>query len=179
MKTIHALGGALTLSLAACVPQPKSSPPVQTRPVSTPKPAPTLAPPPVNWMDAPQTPGDWTYSTETLHSRLYSSADYRAPDGTKLFSINCSPSPAVILQRWVRTDRHVQLVIRTETANRTLAAPPDPEGRPMVAAVLKPADRLLDAMALSKGRFAVEVAGVPTLYLPSWAEVTRVIEDCR
>jgi hypothetical protein len=34
-------------------------------------------------------------------------------------------------------------------------------------------------MAYSRGRFAVEINGLPTLYLPSWAEVGRVIEDCR
>jgi len=38
---------------------------------------------------------------------------------------------------------------------------------------------LLDAMALARGRFAVEVAGYPALYLPNWAEVARVVEDCR
>ena len=47
------------------------------------------------------------------------------------------------------------------------------------AAGLPARDPLLDAMAFSKGRFAVEVAGLPTLYLPSWIEVSRVIEDCR
>jgi hypothetical protein len=40
-------------------------------------------------------------------------------------------------------------------------------------------DPLLDAMAFSKGRFAIETPGLPTLYIPSWPEVTRVIEDCR
>jgi hypothetical protein len=40
-------------------------------------------------------------------------------------------------------------------------------------------DPLLDAMAFSKGRFAVESAGLATLYVPPYPEVTRVIEDCR
>jgi hypothetical protein len=40
-------------------------------------------------------------------------------------------------------------------------------------------DPLLDAIALSKGRFAVEVEGETTLYLPTWAEVSRLVEDCR
>ncbi|MGE5953581.1 MAG: hypothetical protein ACM308_08200 [Qipengyuania vulgaris] len=44
---------------------------------------------------------------------------------------------------------------------------------------MAPKSPLLDAMALTKGRFAVETPGLPTLYLPAWAEVTRVIEDCR
>ncbi len=44
---------------------------------------------------------------------------------------------------------------------------------------LNPRDPLLDAMAITRGRFAVEVEGETPLYLPAWAEVTRVIEDCR
>jgi hypothetical protein len=34
-------------------------------------------------------------------------------------------------------------------------------------------------MAFSRGRFAIETAGLPTLYVPSWPEVSRVVEDCR
>ena len=41
------------------------------------------------------------------------------------------------------------------------------------------ADKLLDAIAFSRGRFALEAAGQETLYLPSWPEISRVIEDCR
>jgi hypothetical protein len=40
-------------------------------------------------------------------------------------------------------------------------------------------DPLLDAIAFSRGRFAVAVPGEPTLYVPSWTEISRVIEDCR
>jgi len=40
-------------------------------------------------------------------------------------------------------------------------------------------DPLLDAIAFSRGRFALEAAGLETLYLPAWPELSRVIEDCR
>ena len=33
--------------------------------------------------------------------------------------------------------------------------------------------------AFSKGRFAIETPGLATLYVPSYPEITRVIEDCR
>jgi hypothetical protein len=49
----------------------------------------------------------------------------------------------------------------------------------VVSVALQSRDPLLDAMAFSRGRFAVEVTGWPTLYVPSWTEVSRVIEDCR
>lgn len=69
--------------------------------------------------------------------------------------------------------------IRTETTERLLTASPSSDGRPLLIVELGAQDRLLDAMAFSRGRFAVETGGLPTLYLPAWAEVTRVIEDCR
>lgn len=40
-------------------------------------------------------------------------------------------------------------------------------------------DALLDAIATSRGRFAVSIAGQPALVLPPWGEVGRIVEDCR
>lgn len=71
------------------------------------------------------------------------------------------------------------MTIRAETQARNLTATSSAAEPPAIEARLAAGDRLLDAIALSKGRFAVEGPGTPTLYLPSWAEVTRVIEDCR
>ncbi len=69
--------------------------------------------------------------------------------------------------------------IRTETSDRAVPAQQAGTGLSMLAATLPAADPLLAAMAFSKGRFAVETQGLATLYIPSWPEVTRVIEDCR
>lgn len=69
--------------------------------------------------------------------------------------------------------------ILTETTTRLLDAQQTGPHSGDFVVVLSPRDSLLDAIALSRGRFAVEMAGLPTLYLPSWAEVSRVIEDCR
>ena len=49
----------------------------------------------------------------------------------------------------------------------------------MVTAELPARDPALDAIAFSRGRFALETAGLATLYLPSWPEISRVVEDCR
>ena len=67
----------------------------------------------------------------------------------------------------------------TEARDASLSAQPQAGTVPMVVAALPARDPLLDAIAFSRGRFAVEVAGLQTLYLPSWPEITRVIEDCR
>jgi len=70
------------------------------------------------------------------------------------------------------------MTIRTEFASRALAGTAG-AGDPELRTTLTPRDPLLDAMAFSKGRFAVEAPGAAPLYVPSWPEVTRVIEDCR
>jgi hypothetical protein len=69
-----------------------------------------------------------------------------------------------------------EIIVRAETMDRGLAARTAPAG---VLAQIPSRDPLLDAMAFSKGRFAVEIVGLPTLYAPAYPEVTRVIEDCR
>ena len=175
---------ALTFGIAACVPAPDSTPapaPTPTPVTRAPAPAPAPAPTYSNWMDAPRTPGDWTYSTEQVANARYSSAEYAGTNGEMLARITCSPTGNVILQRYAdpRSPYNRTMTIRTETATRSLQAPVDPEGQNMFAAVVPARDPLLDAMALTKGRFALELANAPTLYLPAWAEVTRVIEDCR
>lgn len=70
----------------------------------------------------------------------------------------------------------VPITIRAGEMSRVLAGVPVSGG---VAVTLPARDPLLDAMAFSRGRFAVEAAGTAALYIPSWTEVSRVIEDCR
>lgn len=71
------------------------------------------------------------------------------------------------------------MTVATTSETRALSAEPAPQGQPQLVTALPARDALLDAMAFSRGRFSVEVNGLPTLYLPAWAEVGRVIEDCR
>jgi hypothetical protein len=40
-------------------------------------------------------------------------------------------------------------------------------------------DPILDAMAFSRGRILVEAEGQQPIILPSWAEIARIVEDCR
>ena len=73
----------------------------------------------------------------------------------------------------------VAMRISTETTSRPMMAKPASGSPARVLTTLDARDPLLDAMAITRGRFAVEVEGEPGLYVPAWAEVTRVIEDCR
>lgn len=71
------------------------------------------------------------------------------------------------------------MTVATTSVIQALSVDPAPGGQPQLIATLRAGDPLLDAMAFSRGRFAIEVNGLPTLYLPAWAEIGRVIEDCR
>ncbi len=120
-------------------------------------------------MDAPRTPGDWSYQQGR--------AAYGRPGSTPMFTMTCERGAGrITLSRAGTAQSRVAMRILTETATRTLDAAPN--GASLTAS-LTARDPLLDAMAFSKGRFAVEMNGLPTLYLPSWIEVSRVIEDCR
>jgi len=68
------------------------------------------------------------------------------------------------------------LTIRTQTQTRAFTAIRQASS---LSVNLPSRDSLLDAMAFSRGRFAVEAPGIPALLIPSWTEVSRVIEDCR
>jgi hypothetical protein len=127
------------------------------------------APPPANWADAPQTPGDWRYRSTGGATR----ASFGAAAGAPLFEMVCEGGQVSLLRQGTAGGA---MRILTETTERTLATTAR-EGAS--AAQLGARDPLLDAMAFSKGRFAVEVTGLPMLYLPAWPEVTRVVEDCR
>lgn len=72
----------------------------------------------------------------------------------------------------------LQMQVRSETQDRLLPATLSADGAWTVAR-LAAGDQLLDAIAFSRGRFGLEVPGLPPLVLPAYPELTRVVEDCR
>ena len=132
---------------------------------------------PEHWLDAPQTPGDWAYAREPGETFAYF-GDRSQPE-ERHFMIRCDLGDRrVWLARKSQGTKGMMMRIRTETRDQVLTAEPVPMTG-MVAVALAASDPLLDAMAITKGRFAVEVEAMEPLYIPAWAEVTRVIEDCR
>ncbi len=123
-------------------------------------------------MDAPATPGDWFYRTAGAE-RI---AEFRSPAGGQIFQMTCTQRREITLTLVARAPNANTLTIRTEHGDRAVSAVAADNS---VSAFLPASDSLLDWMAFSKGRFAVEVAGGSQLFLPAWPEVTRVIEDCR
>jgi hypothetical protein len=95
--------------------------------------------------------------------------------------MRCTPaSRTVLLTLFAETGGERLVRIRTETAERSFAVQAQSGfGGFLVPIAMAGNDPLLDAMALSKGHFAIEAEGLAPLYLPSHAEVSRVIEDCR
>lgn len=85
----------------------------------------------------------------------------------------------MLLMRAGAATAAVPMAVRTTSTLRPMSSDPalSPSGWLVVAIPAR--DPLLDAMAFSRGRFTVEVAGLETLYLPAWPELSRVIEDCR
>lgn len=194
--TLTAAGAiALTAALAACIPRtdvplppaPSASPAPSPTPAAraTPAPTPTRqpAPPPVveepvfeNYLDAPQTPGEWTY----VRTPGETMAGFGTDTSDTSFILRCADGKVAlgrVTGEAQRTPRAMR--VRTETLTRTLEARPVAERPEILAAFLEPSDPLLDAMAITKGRFALALEGERTLYLPAWVEVSRVIEDCR
>jgi len=119
------------------------------------------------------TPGAWTYRRDAAGSR----ADFAAQGGGAGASLTCEADRRVRLRLAGRPATSV--TVRASAASRTLALAAAAAPGAGAVAELAATDPLLDAMAFSRGRFAIEQAGQPPLSLPAWAEVGRVIEDCR
>ncbi|MEO6225720.1 MAG: hypothetical protein ABIO80_07725 [Sphingomicrobium sp.] len=70
------------------------------------------------------------------------------------------------------------LAVWTSTQSRNVAAGFD-AATARLSAQFANWDPLLDAIAFSRGRFAVSASGQPALVVPSWGDISRVVEDCR
>lgn len=169
----HALLAAAGLTVLAGCAVPPPPAPAPAPPVARPTPAPA-APlsPDVGWRDAPITPGTWTWAM----SGQQSVARFAGGELSLVCDRNAS---AVTLLRRGAASGSVPATILTTIRNASFSAVPLDRLPPHVAITFAPNDPVLDAMAFSRGRFAVEVMGLPTVIAPSWPEVSRVIEDCR
>lgn len=161
----------------AIVPEPARPVPVPSPTPAPLPPQPIPTPPPVaaaDWRDWPVTPGNWVYRQDdrgsiALFGRVGEDAD---------LTLRCDRNRMrVYFSR--RGEAAGPLVIRTSSTLRSVDAMPTGGTPAYVAADLAPRDPLLDAMGHTRGRFVVEMAGVPALVVPAWGEILRVIEDCR
>lgn len=107
----------------------------------------------------PLTPGGWRYAVTTTGSE----ARYG-----NVLAIRC-----------IRANRTVQIE-RLGSAGQPLTVATSAMTRGLSAGgTIYATDKLLDAMAFSRGRFLVAGGAGPILAVPSWPEAARAIEDCR
>lgn len=154
---------------ASCVAPPAKGPPPRLLPI-------TMAPPPVVAPPAVQlgtvSPGTWTYAIEPRASI----ARFGTTPQTMIFSIQCERAlPSISLLVASGSATGASATLRASTMMKVFPT----EGGGAFAVVRVPVrDPILDALAFSRGRFTVEIAGVVHV-LPAWPEFARVVEDCR
>lgn len=181
IPSFAAFAPALVL-LASCVgpaPQrPAGTPaPAPARPASS-RPAPLppaqAAPASVEWQYRAVAPGLWRYRAEAAGAV----AIFGAGAGDAQLTVRCDlASRRVSLAR----SGTGQGAIMVRTSNGATRWPASASGGAVaqIVAFRAASDPVLDQIAYSRGKFAVEVTGHDMLIVPAWAEVARVIEDCR
>ena len=175
-------GTALVLAflLASCVsggqppPPPRVAPQPVARATTTPTPAPVVRQA-TDWRDRELTPGDWHYAA------VQGGSTARYGEGPALFALTCDTA-----RRTVTLTRALDAAPPAASLPATLVTTTNPHplsgtvsGARLLTIAFAATDSTLDEMAFSRGRFAFEASGEPTLILPAWEEVGRVIEDCR
>ena len=158
----YAIALPMMVALASCA-APRPGGPVATvpaPPVVTPAPAPVVAAPASGaWEDRALTPGDWHHVPRMAIYGEHATLRCEMPGRSMALSVRgLQPTGPLMLRTSAASDRMEQM-------NGTVRMDVN--------------DVRLDRMAFSRGRFAVEDAAGRALTFPSWAEIGRVIEDCR
>ena len=118
--------------------------------------------------------GAWTYTATADGSE----ATFADPGGQPQLTIRCTRSTRHVAILKPAAAASPSLWIWTSSQSKSVPATFDAAaGR--VSTVFGAYDPLLDAMAASRGRIGVSTSGLAALVVPPWAEVGRVIEDCR
>lgn len=168
--------GLLLVASCAAPPKPAPVPAPVAAPAPAPAPPPPLPKPPADWRDAAQTAGTWHWSLVGGRS----TASFVSPSEAALASITCDRANArILLARRGDAAASVAMALTSTFGTRPLSSDPLRGSPGWVVAELHTNDPMLDSVAFSRGRFVLDVAGLETLYLPSWPEISRVVEDCR
>lgn len=155
-------------------PRPIAPSPVTTRPAPVATPAPAHAPASVEWQYRPATPGNWTYRADPAGSVALFGQNGADPQLT----IRCDRAARRISLIRAGTGTGA-MILRTSYGATSWPTTPAPAAAPQTLAVRAASDATLDQIAYSRGKFAIEATGLPPLIVPAWAEMARVVEDCR
>jgi len=186
MLTLAACGGPAPRAGESRPSAPPAAPvpmPLPPRAATAPRSAPTDRPSTTpDWRDLPLPAGDWVWT-----ARVGGSEARFGPAGQPPIAIlACDRAAGVVRVALPADPAQAQqaptrpATIATSTSTATFVAEPQAIDAVSTLAISLPAaHRMLDAMAFSRGRFRVEIGGLPPVVLPSWSEVGRVVEDCR
>jgi hypothetical protein len=131
-------------------------------------------PPARDFSTATAATGSWTYQA------LPGASEARFTDtgGIARLVIRCTKASRQVSFSPTSAAAATSIFVWTSSASRNV--PVRFEANAMrVTADFSAFDPLLDAIAFSRGRVSVTIAGGSSLVVPAWPEAARTIEDCR
>lgn len=118
--------------------------------------------------------GGWTYNATADGSE----AQFTASTGYGQLWLHCTRATRRVSIARLATIAAPSVDVWTSSATRKVASSFSPSsGRLTIE--FENYDPLLDAIATSRGRIGFSIGSEPALVVPAWADVARVIEDCR
>jgi hypothetical protein len=134
----------------------------------------TAAPGIADYSNAVIANGNWTHSTTAGGGE----AQFRSASGQPQIMLACLRQTRQVTIARPASGAAPFLQVWTTSLARNLPASFNPATNRLTA-TLGAQDPLLDAMAMSRGRIAVGIAGQAATVAPAWGEISRVVEDCR
>ena len=128
----------------------------------------------IDWRTGPLAAGSWAYRGLADGSEAVFTDARVAPRVV----VKCSRPTRVITLTVASAVPASAITVATSETQRTIPASFNAQSFQIIAQIAGN-DAVLDAMAFSRGRFALSVVGGATLVVPAWPEVARSIEDCR
>jgi hypothetical protein len=118
--------------------------------------------------------GNWTYGSTNDGSE----ATFSNASGQPQLTIRCTRSTRRVAILKAASSASPSLWVWTSSEKMSLPATYD-SSTSLVSTDLGAYDPLLDAIASSRGRIGFSSSGLEALVVPPWADIARVIEDCR
>ena len=119
-------------------------------------------------------PGSWAYAPATEGSE----AVFSNASGTPQLWVHCTRAARRVTISKSAASAAPAVIVWTSSLSRSVASSFNPAtGR--LTMDFANYDPLLDALVSSRGRAGFTVGTQPPLVVPPWAEVARVVEDCR
>lgn len=179
MRITFVFSASLLPLIAACsAPEPEPAPvPAPQPPTVVAPPAPAPPPEPTGkWTDWPLAEGDWVYRSDQRGSL----ALFGRPNSDATVLIRCDQSQRrIFISQAGSVGDSATMTLRASSGLQSFPARSTGGTTPYAAISLVPDDYMLDRIAFSRGRFAMQTTGLTSLAIPIWPEFTRVVEDCR